>query len=168
MVCCVFCAGEGFCSKCVSIMVSLTFSFHAFGFLSPYWFCDGDDCKLMGLYFHCYDGTCDGEVLDDPILTLVVIILISSLTLALTLCFVLHCTKYEWRKMSPKMSLFIGGWFLIQEILTTSVLIAIAVKYDRIGWSAYVFTVPGIIFLGFMMLVLIYMWCFPTKTVNPS
>ncbi|XP_045157261.2 uncharacterized protein LOC123523676 [Mercenaria mercenaria] len=165
---CLVCAGEGFCSNFLSIIVSLTFSFHAFGFFSPFWFCKDEGCKLNGLYYSCDGGDCDRDVVDKPLLTLVVIILLSSLTLTLILCCILHCTNYKWKTMSPTVALFIGGWFLIQELLTTGVLITIAIKYDRIGWSAYVFTVPGMIFLGLVLFVLVYMWCSPQKTVNPS
>ncbi|KAL4235962.1 hypothetical protein ACF0H5_004350 [Mactra antiquata] len=169
MVCCIICSGEGFCSNLLSIVISVTFSFHAFGIASPHWMCDGgENCELHGLFYSCFNSDCKSEVINSSLLVLALMVLISSFCLMFVFCCMTHCTDYKYRHMTPVLGLFIGGWFLTQEIFTTAILITIAIKYDRIGWSAYVFTVPGMIFLGIVFFVLVYMWCYPEKRVFPS
>ncbi|KAH3694521.1 hypothetical protein DPMN_081961 [Dreissena polymorpha] len=59
MVClCISCSGSGFCSNLLSFVISITFSFHSFGIVSPIWFCSGVDCKHLGLFYTCMDGSC--------------------------------------------------------------------------------------------------------------
>lgn len=166
--CCIFCAGEGFCSNLLSIVVSLTFSFHALGIASPYWMCRGNSCSLAGIYYTCEKVHCIKAVPDAGILTLAIITLVSSFALSFLFCCILHCSSYGSKKLTPIMSLFIGSWYIIQETLSLVIIILLHSNYTQVGWSAYVFTIPGLILIAVVGFMLFYMWCFPKNTINQS
>ncbi|WAR24191.1 hypothetical protein MAR_037860 [Mya arenaria] len=158
---CVFltCGGNGFCSSLLSIVVSVTFSFHAVGLFSPFWFCEGPGCHLTGLFFTCSDGSCSINVENTGLLVVGLIVFASSVFLVVTTFIVFNCTSYKYLKLDPHLALGFGGWFIVQEILTIVLLVIAAVKYDRLGWSIYIFTVGGIFCMFIVILIVLYHWC---------
>ena len=61
---------------------------------------------------------------------------------------------------------FVVSFF--SEAISIGILSTIAIKYDAVLWSAYVFCLPGIIFMAIVILALVYMMCQPEHRVFAS
>ncbi|KAL3868666.1 hypothetical protein ACJMK2_041444 [Sinanodonta woodiana] len=136
--------------SCASVLILLllivAFIMQLVAYFTPYWACTPSPCDLGGLFYKCIQATCEKKILDNDIMTLDTIVLISNFVLVVVLIFTSKMYSFRFGGFSREAIVGIGIWAGINDVLAVVGLILVYARFQVVAWSANLFTGTAVSF----------------------